>query len=758
MEEKYSERVELNLHTYMSGFVSVIRPREAIETAVQMGHRAVGITDFESVQSFLEVATCHQKHRDKIKVIYGIRTFANDANVTILAKNQAGLKALYQVVSTGEITPEQRENLLVASAYWDGELTDAYFAKEEPHRIMEIVSKYDYIELTPPSCNGYPKDMNQKLYALGKSLGKPVVAVSDCNYIDPKDRLSKEVLNCFRDVPASPTRFYSTQEMLDEFSGLGSEAAYEVVVTNPNKIADSIEFVDPLAVEIPDFIIPGDLEEIRKTCEEKLEAIYGKHSPQEIRERLDKELSLLGKNSALYWTAYQLVKHLQAKGAKTGYRSLVGSALISYLLNISDINPLPAHYHCDYCHHTEFVEAASGYDLMEKCCPNCGKAMRGDGHNIPYEISLGLNGEKDPNIDIQTTTDMCDEVGLFLRNLIGIDRVVFAGECREISRRLAGGYAKHYAQKYNLNLSDEEIAWITESLDSVKREDIDKTCSYVLLPEGMQWEDITPLREVQRPKGGIDKATHMEYFGICYYHSPKQLPSLDVLHNDKFDMLRDLFAETGVNPEEINYNDPKVYQLFKDNDADEIPEFNTSVAKEILRHLDDVKFSTLLRICGMLHGTNVWKENAAQLISDHSFSELISDRESVFWTLQKCGIDRENAFGIMEDARKGKLPWEGKHYCNTKKNEEWLETMQSANVPQWYIDSLCKVYYLPPRSHVAHYTKLAVTMAWFKVYYPEAFYNTVLKRRDTDSFADWTSEELQQKLNDWTGTLVSKTF
>jgi DNA polymerase-3 subunit alpha (Gram-positive type) len=300
MEEKYTERVELNLHTYMSGFISVIRPREAIEAAVQMGHRAVGITDFESVQSFLEVATCHQKYRDKIKVIYGIRMFANGANVTILAKNQAGLKALYQVVSTGEITPEQRENLLVASAYWDGELTDAYFAKEEPHRIMEIISKYDYIELTPPYCSGYPKDINQKLYALGKSLGKPVVAVSDCNYIDSKDRLCKEVLNCFRDVPMSPIQFHTTAEMLQEFSGLGAEAAYEVIVTNPNKIADSIEFVDPLAVEIPDFVLPEAFEEVAQACEENLKALYGERPAQEIRERLDKELSLLGKNATLY--------------------------------------------------------------------------------------------------------------------------------------------------------------------------------------------------------------------------------------------------------------------------------------------------------------------------------------------------------------------------------------------------------------------------------------------------------------------------
>jgi DNA polymerase-3 subunit alpha (Gram-positive type) len=250
----------------------------------------------------------------------------------------------------------------------------------------------------------------------------------------------------------------------------------------------------------------------------------------------------------------------------------------------------------------------------------------------------------------------------------------------------------------------------------------------------------------------------MEYFGICYYHSPKQLPSLDVFHNDKFDMLRDLFLQTGVNPDEIDYSDSKVYQIFKNGDTDGIPEFDTKFAREILCRLSNFNFSTLLRVCGMLHSTNVWRENAEYLIDDHPFSELISDRESVFWTLQKYGVDRESAFGIMEDARKGKLPWEGKCNWNARKNKQWLEIMANANVPQWYVDSLCKIHYLTTRAHVAHYTKLAVTMAWFKVHYPEEFCNAVLNRADVGSFSDLTKEELQQKLNEWKGTLVSKTF
>ena len=244
----------------------------------------------------------------------------------------------------------------------------------------------------------------------------------------------------------------------------------------------------------------------------------------------------------------------------------------------------------------------------------------------------------------------------------------------------------------------------------------------------------------------------MEYIGLLYYHSPKQVPSLDVLHNSKFDMLRDLILQTGVNPEEIDYNDPKVYQLFKSGDIGWIPEFDTQFARAILNQLSEFNFSTLLHVCGMLHGTNVWNENAEQLISDHPFSELICVRESVFWTLQKYGIDRDTAFQIMEDTRKGRF------LANAEKAERWLKLLCDSNVPLWYIDSLSKIRYLTTRAHVAHYTKLAVTMAWFKVHYPEEFCNAVLNRADVGSFSDLTKEELHQKLNEWKGTLVSKTF
>jgi DNA polymerase-3 subunit alpha (Gram-positive type) len=745
MNKKYAQRVELHLHTTTSDARSVITPREAIETAIKMGHRAIAFTDLNSVQNFAGIAYWHKKYRDQIKVIYGVEMLLHGWPTTVLVKNQAGLKALYEVISTGACTAAQRENLLIASACCAGALCNALF-DDVAHPLEEIAAQYDYIEL-PTMSQNLPCNAVQRLYALGKKMDMPVVAVSNCTYLEPKDRLSAEVFACCRRGGYLPTPFYTTQEMLKAYAGLGEEAAYEVVVENTNKLADSIEFVDPTAFEIPDFFLPGDYEEVRSECEKQLETIYGQNPPQAIRDRLDQELSLLANNAAIYLIAHRLVKHLQAQGAQTGYRHYVGSTLIAHLLGISDVNPLPAHYYCANCKHTEFTDAASGYDLPSKHCPRCGNTMRGDGQNIPYEICMGLNGEKDPCIDIQTTPEMREEVARFLKEFIGTDRIAIAGDTHDITERLAGGYAKRYAEQYNLRLSDEEIARVIKKLSGVKREDVDRTYSYVFLPNGMQWEDITPLRDATHPKGGINKVTHMEYQGLSLAFST-DIPKLDVLHNDKYRMLADMFSLTGIKPEEIEYNDSEVYQLFKNLDVCGIPEFHSGIAQEVLSYLAKVDFSSLLHVNSMLHSTNAWNENAEYLVTDHPFVELIGNRDDVYQTLMKYGIDRTDAFKIMEDVRKGRFSWDINQDEPSARTKRWLQLMTDTQVPHWYIESLSKIAYLAPKAHVTHYTKLAVSFAWFKHHYPKVFYQVLLSGDDKKELLHYSDEDLERMMRD----------
>lgn len=733
MDQKYTQRAELHLHTTASDALSVITPREAIETAIKMGHRAIAFTDLNSVQNFAAIAYWHEKYRDQIKVIYGVETYLDGHQVTILAKNRTGLKALYEVISKGEIPLGKREHLVIASGYPDGELYDAVFGQTD-QPLEAIVSQYDYIEL-PPMPHGLPRDTVQRLYALGKKLGMPVVAVSNCTYLEPQDKLSVELLTCYRKEGRSSKPFYTTQDMLNEYAGLGEEGAYEVVIENPNKLADSIEQVEPFGGDYPPFELPEAHETVRSICQEQLAQHYGTQPPEKVCTRLNTELGQLGENASLYLLSHKLVQHLHGEGALTGYRGYIGSALIAYLLNISDINPLPAHYRCPNCKHAEFVDARNGYDLPKKECPHCGSLMIGDGHNIPFETCMGIDGAQQVDIDIQTAQSMCGVSERFLTSLLGKGRVAVAGQTWPYTERLAASYADNYAEQYCLKLSEGERSRIIKKLTGVKREECERL-GYMVLPEGMEWEDITPLRDVPNADGGISKATHMDYVALY-----DVLPKIDILHHRAYDQLQKLFAITGTKPEEIDYQDPAVYKLFEQQDTCGIPEFSTSFTKGVLKRLDCICFSDLVSICGMAHGTNAWNENGECLMEAHPICELISTRDDVFLTLRKFNVPRELAVIAMKNTRMGK------YHQDTVSKQEMFEYLRQVGIPEWYLESMEKIWYLCPKAHAAHYTKLAVSLAWFKHYYPKEFYQVLLRGDDNEELLLCSNEELERQLS-----------
>lgn len=733
MMDKTTERVELHIHTNMSDAVSVIRVAQAFQTAIDMGHIAIGFANLNSVCDYWGVAYFQKKYSSQLKVIYGVETVVDGNAVTLLVREQAGLKALYEVLSSNHMTQDQRNCLLMSPSCWDGEVTKAIAEGADIETLKSIVSKYDYIEVSPHNGRINPSDLTG-LYKICKQLNVPMVAVADCNYATQNDKLSKDIIDCFRDAPRIPSCFYTTEEMIDLFAGLGNEAAYEVVVANAHQIADSVGYVDPCVGDFPKFAIPGTEEKLSEICHEKLDELYGEMAPQEIQERLDRELSLIGDAAPLCLISYKLIQHLKEKGAVTGYRQSLGSTLIAYLLGISDVNPLPAHYYCPTCKHIEFAEAVSGYDLQEKSCPCCGAFMRSDGQDLPYEICMGLDGEKSVDIQLQTPSELYDEVKTYLANLVGSDRVAFTSDICCVSERLAAAYIREYADHFNLKISDDEKTKAVELISQVKRDEADDSTLHVFLPEGMSWEDITPMRPAHRPCGGINMTTQMDY-----WHLYEFLPKIEILHYYVYDLICQLLDATGTKIEDINYNDPGLYKLFRDVDTCGIPEFYTGISKQILSNLNDVKFSDLVRICGMEHSTNTWKDNAENLLYFHPFEELIGTREDVFATLQKYNLSRDFAYRIMECVRKGR-------FCSDDlKGREYITMLQTIGVPEWYIQSMEKVRYLIPRAHVAHYAKMAVTVAWFKVYHPDFFYTLSLNKRYLKEIKDLSVEELIQK-------------
>ena len=446
----------------------------------------------------------------------------------------------------------------------------------------------------------------------------------------------------------------------------------------------------------PKFTLPGAAEELVRICEERIRLLYGINPPGLVTERFEAELAMMkGTNhSSVYMLVHYLTEHLRQKGYRTGMRGTFASVLVSFLLEITEENPLPAHYRCPNCKHTQWMpEAASGYDLPAEICPHCGRELYGDGHNLPYETCMGLvPGEQEPYVEMHLTPAARETAVRYLVQLLGEERVARACE------------------------------W-------------NNPVCFMLLPEELEFEDVTPVTALDPPVYGVKKQTVLPGYKLRHV-----LQKVLLLPLDTYDYISELHHLTNTKPENVSYNDPDVYQLFLKQETCGIPEFSSRVCKEILGRLEEVRFSDLVHISGMVHGTDVWYDNGEKLLTEHLFHELIGDRNDIFLTLRKYGVDRETAYAVAETVRKGKLG-----ICS-EENARLEKKLSSAGVPQWYIDSMKRITYLFSKSHLIAFVKLYFSLAWFKRYYPEQFYNVTLRRLKADEFLHYSNGDLEQKI------------
>jgi len=585
MTDIITQRVELNLHTIMSEDSSVITPKEAIETALEMGLEAVAITDRNSVQSLLSAATCQKESESNIKVIYGAELSLEDGDAVVLARNREGLKILYKVFSSKKITDEQRKYLMIGCPHNFGELYCTEDTEVLREKMQEISNRYDYIELSVDNSSARIRNINKQIYKIGKELGITVVAVGNCHYIEPRDKVCKNILNSVSGFCEElyDTHFSTTDEMMSRYSYLGKEEAFEVVVTNPVKLADSIDFIDFEKDAIPRLSLPNAYNEVCRICKERLVALYGEKPHKEILNRLDKELSLLNyQDHASLW----LLFHKLSQGVKDLHEGTLcggtaGSTLVSYLLGATDVNPLPAHYHCTCCNYTEFSEKESGYDLPKKLCPHCNKPMKADGHNIPYETCMGTDGKKSLDINIVVSEKMCSYAKICLLKLFGESRIARVNMIYPITLGRAHDYVQRCLDKYPCELFGEGKYRTIGKLAGVKREERKSSYGFALLPEDMQWEEVTPVTESDDDSDGIKKTIHMGLESIRGI-----LPKLNVLSYKSFDCFQKLCKATGVSAEDIDYSDPAVYELFRRGEVELLPEFSHELCRNILRKLD----------------------------------------------------------------------------------------------------------------------------------------------------------------------------
>ncbi len=695
-------------------------------------------------------------------------------HAVILAKNETGRINLYRLVSESHLhyfsrrprLPKSlflkwREGLMIGSACEAGELYRAIVEERPEEEIDRLVNFYDYLEIQPlgnnqfmvRDQNRYPQiqdendlmEINRKIVKLGEDYGKLVVATCDVHFLEAEDEVYRRIIMAgkgFADADdQAPLYFRTTEEMLAEFQYLGSKKAEEIVITNTNLIADMVDKITPCSPRKCPPQIENSDQDLRDICYNKAHEIYGPDLPPVVTERLERELNSIISNgyAVMYIIAQKLVWKSNEDGYLVGSRGSVGSSFAATMAGITEINPLQAHYYCKECHYYDFdsqeLKAHSGNsacDLPDRKCPRCGAMLEKEGHDIPFETFLGFKGNKEPDIDLNFSSEYQSNAHDYTEVIFGAGQTFRAGTVGTLAEKTAYGYVKKYCEEREIHKRSAEIERIARGCEGVRRSTGQHPGGIVVLPVG---EEIYTFTPVQHPAN--DMTTKIVTTHFDYHKIDANLLKLDILGHQDPTMIRMLEDLTDVEADKIPMDDHAVLSLFESTEAlgvapEDIggctlgclglPEFGTPFVIGMLLDAKPKNFSDLVRISGLSHGTDVWLNNAQYFIQngDCTLSTAICTRDDIMTYLIHMGVENERSFKIMESVRKGK-----------GLTPDMEEDMRAAGVPEWYLESCRRIKYMFPKAHAAAYVMMALRVAYFKVHYPLAYYAAFFSIRAT---------------------------